>query len=574
MISELYQRELHALREKAAEFSRKYPAYAPHLGGTSSDPDVERILEGVAFLGAGIQERLDAGFPQFAQSLLNLVAPQHIEEIPSTTIMSFTPKSILKEPLTIPAGTFIDSRDVQNTKCRFATTVDTRVYPLTISDIRFATRGDQAGTLTIDFNPLAGFSRQIDVSELRFLASGDYLQASALFYLIKSCTHSISLEQGQRRDTITGCAIDSLGVDDDFRLLPHPPHVLPSYSRLTEYYVNKSKYLYFKLTAPRPEDLMVEGGRFSLVFDLRGLRGKIPRIDKDSLKLFTVPAINLFPHESEPVQVDQREAELALHPARNVDGRYQIHSVLSVNGHNRQTASRREYQPLSLLSQTDGDGGVYELVRQVDPDSGRSLTHLNLSYLDGSQIPQRETLTASLRCSNGPLAGELKQGDIHRATQNTSEMVEFQNVQTPTSYIPPKTGDELWHLLSHLTVNYLPLANIDNLKALLRLYLPQQGLSRNDDSANRKRIDSLSDVSVQPVERLIRGTLIRGQHIQLGIDGSGFAGMGDLYLFGEVMHRLLADFATINAFIELTINDLNSGEQLEWSTRPGQRSLI
>lgn len=574
MITELYQRELHALREKAAEFARKYPAYAPHLGGSSSDPDVERILEGVAYLGAGIQERLDSGFPQLAQSLLNLVAPQFIEEVPATTLMAFSPKSILKEPLSVPAGTFIDAAEYRGVKCRFTTCHDLTVLPIAIKDINLETMGDRSGILKVHFAMQAGYSRRLDLSELTFLAADEYLQASALFFQLKTCTQSIHLVQGEQRRLLRSTRLASLGTDDRYSLLPRPTQALPTYQRLTEYYINKYHYLSFRLDASQNAELMTEGGDFTLEFHLSKLRGKTPRLSKDSLKLFTVPAINLFPHDSEPVLIDQREADVLLQPARNVDQRYQVHSVRSVSGHNRQTASRSQYQPLSLLSRAGSGGGVFELIRQVDSDSGYCTTRLSLSYPDDDQLPQRETLTASLRCSNGALASELKQGDVSKGTQNTSELVEFSNLIAPTGYVPPKTGDDLWSLLSHLTINYLPMANLENLKGLLRLYLPQQGAGKHDESANLKRLDSLQSLTVTPTERLLRGSLIRGQHVELSVDGSGFAGLGDLFLFGEVLHRLLTDFTTLNAFVELTIIDVNSAEELVWKTRPGQRSSI
>lgn len=574
MISELYQRELNALREKAVEFSRKYPAYAPHLGGASSDPDVERILEGVAYLGAGIQERLDSGFPQLAQSLLNLVAPQYIEEIPATTIMAFEPKSILKEPLLVPKGTYIDSREVQGVKCRFSTSYDLNVLPLTIKNVSLETLGDRTGTLTVDISPLSGYNRRYSLSDLSFLAADDYLQASSLFFLLKTCVTSITVSQGSVRRTLPGCRVVSLGTDDRYPLLSRPSQSLPTYQRLTEYYINKYNYMYFRLGSPSPESLMVEGGSISLAFHLKNVRGKAPRVSRDSLKLFTVPAVNLFPHDSEPLQVDQREADLLLQPARNVDNRYQVHSVQKVNGHNRQTATRSEYQPLSLLSRSEKTGGIYELIREFDADAGTTATRLNLSYPDSERIPQRETLTATLTCSNGSLASELKQGDVNKGTQNTSELVEFSNILAPTGYVPPRSGEDLWSLLSHLTINYLPMASLDNLKGLLRLYLPQHSSGKSEENANLKRLDSIQAMTVSPATRLLRGSLIRGQHIDLTVDGTGFAGVGDIYLFGEVLHRLLTDFATINAFVELTITDLNSTEELVWTSQTGHRSLI
>ena len=64
MFNRYYQEELQNLRERAREFSAVHPAAAPMLGGQSSDPDVERLLEGVAFLTGLLRRKLDDELPE------------------------------------------------------------------------------------------------------------------------------------------------------------------------------------------------------------------------------------------------------------------------------------------------------------------------------------------------------------------------------------------------------------------------------------------------------------------------------------------------------------------------------
>ena len=87
-----YREQLQRLREGAGEFARRYPAIAPMLLQESGDPDVERILEGTAWLCAKIHERLDQTAPGLVQSLLRLVFPQAILPVPSATLMRFAAK--------------------------------------------------------------------------------------------------------------------------------------------------------------------------------------------------------------------------------------------------------------------------------------------------------------------------------------------------------------------------------------------------------------------------------------------------------------------------------------------------
>ena len=74
----LYNEELGYLREGAREFGEEHETVAARLGlKTPSDPDpyVERLLEGVAFLGARVQLKIRDQYPEFTQHLLHAIQP-------------------------------------------------------------------------------------------------------------------------------------------------------------------------------------------------------------------------------------------------------------------------------------------------------------------------------------------------------------------------------------------------------------------------------------------------------------------------------------------------------------------
>ena len=59
-----YQSELTALRQLGRRFAERSPALAPFLGEAGRDPDVERLLEGFAFLTGRLRQKLqDAHAP-------------------------------------------------------------------------------------------------------------------------------------------------------------------------------------------------------------------------------------------------------------------------------------------------------------------------------------------------------------------------------------------------------------------------------------------------------------------------------------------------------------------------------
>jgi len=58
------------------------------------------------------------------------------------------------------------------------------------------------------------------------------------------------------------------------------------------------------------------------------------------------------------------------------------------------------------------------------------------------------------------------------------------------------------------------------------------------------------------------------------LDESGFAGPGDLFLFGWVLDELFADNLTLNAFNELSVRFFPSRMEYSWPARSGSQPLL
>ncbi|MDB6000748.1 MAG: tssF, partial [Rhizobacter sp.] len=104
-----YNQELRYLREMGGEFARDFPKIAGRLGMDAtevSDPYVERLLEGCAFLAARVQLKQDAEFPQLSQRLLEMVSPNFMAPLPSMIVAQFTPSEDpnLLKGYTVPRG--------------------------------------------------------------------------------------------------------------------------------------------------------------------------------------------------------------------------------------------------------------------------------------------------------------------------------------------------------------------------------------------------------------------------------------------------------------------------------------
>jgi len=123
-----YNEELSALRKLAGEFAEAFPKVAGRLrltpDGTVDDPHVERLLEGVAFLAARVQHRLDDELPEITDTLLDMLSPHLLAPVPSMTTVRFAPRKEAQGPALVPRGTPIETEAVRGEPLRYRTCHD------------------------------------------------------------------------------------------------------------------------------------------------------------------------------------------------------------------------------------------------------------------------------------------------------------------------------------------------------------------------------------------------------------------------------------------------------------------
>ncbi len=137
MSQEKYFRdELAFLKEQGIAFTEVHPQLSRFLQGRNTDPDVERLLEGFAFLTARLREKVEDEFPELTHSIINMLWPNYLRPVPSFSIVQFSPieKAISVRQI-IKADTDVDSKAVLETVCRFKTCRDIDIYPLKLVDV-------------------------------------------------------------------------------------------------------------------------------------------------------------------------------------------------------------------------------------------------------------------------------------------------------------------------------------------------------------------------------------------------------------------------------------------------------
>ncbi len=577
MFNRYFQEEMGHLKDLGAEFSKAHPSLAPLLSGPSADPDVERLLEGVAFLTALLRQKLDDEFPELINELMQLIWPHYLRPIPSTTIIAFAPKSILKQSLTIPEGIHIASVPVEGTSCSFQTSYEVEVHPLQLLEASFAQPSGRPPMMKLLFE-LNGLKVSAwHPKGLRFFLAGDYPSAADLYFLLRRHLKRMvitPLEKGSPF-ALSPEFLKPVGFSNRDILLPYPSHSFPGYRILQEYFVCPEKFLFLDLVGWEGWHNRGEGSKFEINFEFEELPFQPPRIRKDHFVLFVTPATNLFAHEADPILLDHRRSQYLVRPSGSNPSHYQVYSVDRVVGFVQGTAQERRYVPFELFHPDPHSAPVYHITFRGSPVGPGFDVYLSVAYPPEEGPPLSETLSIDLRCTNGILPESLRMGDVSLPTTSSPELVEFRNILPPTnSLMPPLGMNLLWRLLSHLSLNYLSLAKAENLKALLQLYLFPGSRDQTTTVANKKRIDGIEGIESKPSDRLVSGLPMRGREIKVKMRQDCFASQGDLFLFGCVLDQFLGGYASINAYTRLIIEEVLKGDLYQWPARLGDHPLI
>jgi type VI secretion system protein ImpG len=584
MFNRYYQEELTQLRDLGKEFSKAHPALAPMLSGPTTDPDVERLLEGVAFLTALMRQKLDDEFPEIIHGLIRLIWPHYLRPIPSTTIIAFNPKPSLKEPFTVPAGIYINSVPIEGTACTYKTCYEIELHPLSLVEASFEQPPGRPPSIRLILELNALTLSNWRPHALRFFIGGDYPHAADIYLLLRYYLNRIFITPVEKGNPLilTPESLKPVGFVHKEAVIPYLSHAYPGYRILQEYFILSEKFLFLDLVGWDKWQERGDGSRFEIRFELDNIPFPSPRIKKENFVLFASPAINVFPFDADPVRLDHKKTEYLIRPSCANSAHYQVFSVDNVTGFVQGTAEERVYTPFEAFNPKPLSGPVYHVTHRNSPIKEGFDVYLSVAYPREAGAPVMETLSIQLTCTNGFLPERLHPGDISKRTSSTPEFVEFKNIHHPTPYaLPPLGTNLLWRLLSNLSLNYLSLERTENLKALLELYAcldtrDRKAIlaNRKRIEANRKRIEGIVKIESSDSSRLISGAIMRGKEIKLKMHQDHFASQGDLFLFGSVLDYFLGCYASINTYTRLFIEDVLKGDIYQWPARLGDRPLI
>lgn len=617
-----YERELAFMRDMGAEFAEAYPKIAARLGMEGIevlDPYVERMLEGSAFLAARVQLELEMQFPAFTSNLLEIVYPHYLAPTPSMMIAAFVPDTdiaAMKDGYLVPRLTTLRSRlmEGEQTPCEFRTAADLTMWPVEITEAEYIDgRGDLvAAGVGRDLEARAGIRLRLKrtdgepIAALNMDSLSLYLdkQAGNAWQLHEMlCTESQGLtgrSTDRRADwtlALPKGAVVPKGFGRDEALLPTPAQSFDGYRLLQEYFAMPERYLFVELQGLKPALARAQGEDVDIYILLKeGRRGIAPGITPDAFMLNAVPAVNLFEKRCDRVHVSAKDTELHVVASRTATLDFEIFQLLSVIGISSEGEDdvlfRPFYSATDLTAAGERHPAYYSINRRMRQRSEKErLRGVRTSYLgsetyltlvDQNQAPysaKLDQLAVRALCTNRDLPLLLATGD-----QDVFQLPEggpIKAIRTPVSPTRPNPtlaqGDTAWRLISHLSLNYLSIADTrhgnaaEALRELVGIYAPL------GNRVTEKQLEGIVSVKSRPIVRRmsdeVLSTAVRGLEITIGFDESFFEGTS-VYVLGAVMERFFRKYVTVNSFTETVLTTENRGEIARWRPEAGLGRMI
>ncbi|MGH7343899.1 MAG: type VI secretion system baseplate subunit TssF [Candidatus Rokuibacteriota bacterium] len=621
-----YNQELQYMREIGAEFAAAFPKIAARLAIDATevaDPYVERLLEGFSFLSARVRLKLDAEFPRFTQHLLECVYPHYLAPTPAMAIVQFTPamtEGSLTTGFTVPRGTVLRGQIPRGevTACQFRTAHALSLWPIELVEARYAPFAPDLPLNTLRLaEPVQAVLRlrlraaapltfeQIAMDRLNlFLAGGDEI-ALKLYELILGSGLGVFVVPPTRPiawfDWLGREAIQPVGFAPEQALIPYTARSFSGYRLLHEYFSFPERFRFVELAGLRKALARHPGDELELVIPLARSDGALSAlVDKSAFALHCTPAINLFSRRGDRIHVTDQQAEHHVVVDRTKPMDFEVYSVERVVGYGEGLEAEQEFRP--FYASVDADGSrpshgyftmrrepraLSERQRRDGPRTSYIGSEVSLSLVDSREAPYSATLrqlAVDVLVTNRDLPLLMPVGSDRDFSLAISAPVEgircLRGPSRPRAAI--LDGEIPWRLTSHLSLNYLTVADLDEdqgaaaLREFLELYADLVDADM-PDAISRRQTQGVRRVAVTPRTRRLpaAGPIVfgRGLEIRMTVDETAFAG-ASAFLLGAVLEQVFARLASMNTFTELVLVSERRGEIKRWPPRMAARQLV
>jgi type VI secretion system protein ImpG len=572
-----YRDELSYLRDVGALFARANPRLSSYLGRQATDPDVERLLEGFAFLVGRLRQRLDAEMPEVVLSLLQLVWPHYLRPTPPMTTIRFAfADNAGGLSIPVPRGTEVQSRPVDGEPVVFRTSYDVTVLPFLVDGVDLVNR-QSTSRLSLTFRRLAGSGLQ-PLAEapitLFFNSPRDPGLSHLLLLFFMRRVRRVQFIRPGADPVDVPIEIEPVGYTAKEATLPYPDNGFSGFRIMQEYFACPEKFAYVRLKGlDRFAELPVD--TFTLAFEMSQRFNDTSRVAAENFELNATPAINLFSAEGQALMISHDRTE---YPVRAIGGREKrsVHAIEQVTGWVQGSGRRIDYVPFETFRHdlaNPEDETLYFRTHVRPSVFGDGIDHY-LSFatrLNAVGLPETETISLRLTCSNGALASKLGIGSVDRPTSTTPSKLDFENITPVLSEVPPPLDDSLlWTLVANLARNFASLIDVDALRTVVGAYDFRAFADKQAAQQRDLLLRSFRSFERRGVDIINRGRPVRAHEVVLSVSEGQMGGEGEMYLFGSVLDSFLKSYTSINSLHRFSMQGVDANTLQRWSAKWGE----
>jgi type VI secretion system protein ImpG len=437
--------------------------------------------------------------------------------------------------------------------------------------------------------------KSVRAGRLTFFINGTSMIAAQLLEQIASDCVGFHARSGAVVHARDAKSVRTLGFADTEALLPVQPE-FQGYRLLQEYFALPERLLFFELRDLEEIFARAEGDELDIYLGLARVQPALENaIAAENFRLGCTPAVNLFKRSLDRIHVTTTETRWHVVPDRNrpMDFEvFRIDEVQAIGANGRRIAGVRPFYAEHHLSSGSIDRIFYTVQRVPRVISAQQRELGTRSAYVGS-----ECFMSIVDSAQRQFTGDIQQLDVQALCTNRDLPVLFPTGQGPTDFHvegggpieaircivgptaprpSPAFGDTSWKLISHLSLNYLslaeraPQAGAQMLADLLALYADPA------NPAHARQVEGVRNVSYRPVVRRVpvKGPMSygRGLEVTLTLDDAAFEGVGIVPL-ASVLAEFFARYVSLNSFTQTRLRSMTRGEIKTWPVRLGRRPL-
>ena len=593
-----YQQELYELKKTMLDFAKAHPHLAGFISANNeqiTDPHINQLLEGVAFLNSRVFAKLDDGFSQISTSLLDMLSPNYLAPMPSITVLEVKPYYSVSKSMVLPKGQELRCQESDLDEIRFQTCFDLELMPLKITDCKVdALKREEAPSgsmITWHVKTLDSETSlpSLSPTKLRVYLHGDILFVERLYQaLLESCNHILimpSLAADAKKKTLLKSAISAVGFDDGHSLLPLNEDFFKAHRLLGEFFSFPQKFWFIDIEIPKGTFAGFTANEFfiSMQLDLKLPQAITKQINNDTFKLNCVPIVNLFKKKSEVISLNHIHLEYPVIMDSHNNHSFEIFSIdevtVQVQGQEESLIPRLYSVGALGKDHTTYWWPIRKNLTNTKHDSFLA-SNLSITFVDGHgarSTDDSSNVIVSTTCCNGNIPSQLFQKNKWPQLYFYGSDVLLQECAVLTAPTPMRhlaaEHDTYWSFIAHISLNQADLTHAGSYKNWLETLFELYDFDSEYNNMHRSHIKETKSCRIMAkLPDLMVNHFCFGTQLTIELSDDHNPDKVPFYLLGSVLEKFIAGYNAINTFSKLNIRN-RQGVIKEWPVRTATTQL-